>query len=256
MTTALQSTIDFIETELQDGRLTIAFNRPDAMNALRPEMLAEAARLVSAGSADQSVSVIVLTGRGRAFSAGVDLKVLQGIQPEDGVVGNLFDEPAAALAAAIRDAGVPVIARVVGACFTGALEIGLHCDFMYTTASTKFGDTHVKFGLRPTWGMSQTLSRALGQRRARELSFTAKTFSGHDAKDWGLANEVFDEAADLDVALDDTCRRIVGNSSDAVAAVKDLYRQSEREVGIEESLKIEGANQYTISDTAERLSTF
>ena len=182
--------------------------------------------------------------------------MLQGIQPEDGVVGNLFDEPAAALAKAIRDAGVPVIARVVGACFTGALEIALHCDFMYTTASTKFGDTHVKFGLRPTWGMSQTLSRALGQRRARELSFTAKTFSGHDAKDWGLANEVFDEATDLDTALDDTCRRIVGNSSDAVAAVKDLYRQSEREVGIEESLKIEGANQYAISDTAERLSTF
>ena len=104
--------------------------------------------------------------------------------------------------------------------------------------------------------MSQTLSRALGQRRARELSFTAKTFLGHDAKDWGLANEVFDEATDLDAALDDTCRRIVGNSADAVAAVKDLYRQSEREVGIKESLKIEGANQYAISDTAERLSTF
>ena len=117
MITALQSTIEFIETELQDGRLTIAFNRPDAMNALRPEMLAEAARLVSVGSADQSVSVVVITGRGRAFSAGVDLKVLQGIQPEDGVVGNLFDEPASLLASAIRDASVPVIARVVGRLF-------------------------------------------------------------------------------------------------------------------------------------------
>ena len=64
-----------------------------------------------------------------------------------------------------------MIARAVGACFTGALEVALHCDFVYTTDSTKFGDTHTKFGLRPTWGMSQTLSRAVGQRRARELSF-------------------------------------------------------------------------------------
>ena len=67
--------------------------------------------------------------------------------------------------------------------------------------------------------------------------------SAQQSKDWGLANEVFDEASGLDAALDDACRRIVGNSADAVAAVKDLYRQSEREVGIKESLKIEGANQ-------------
>ena len=92
---------------------------------------------------------------------------LQGIKPEGGIIGNVFDEPAALLAAAIRGAGVPVIARAVGACFTGALEVALHCDFVYTTDASKFGDTHTKFGLRPTWGMSQTLSRAVGHRRAR-----------------------------------------------------------------------------------------
>ncbi len=187
-----QSSTPFINVELDANCLTIEFNRPDALNALRPEMLSEAARLVEQANADADVMVIVLRGAGRAFSAGVDLKVLQGIEPQGGIIGNVFDEPAAQLAAAIRDTGVPVIARAVGACFTGALEVALHCDFVYTTDTTKFGDTHTKFGLRPTWGMSQTLSRAVGQRRARELSFTAKIFTGAQAAEWGIANDSFE----------------------------------------------------------------
>ncbi|MEC8002505.1 MAG: enoyl-CoA hydratase/isomerase family protein, partial [Pseudomonadota bacterium] len=133
------STTPLINTAVEANCLTVEFNRPDALNALRPEMLSEAARLVEQASDDPEVKVIVLRGAGRAFSAGVDLKVLQGIKPEGGIIGNVFDEPAARLAAAIRDSNVPVIARAVGACFTGALEVALHCDFVYTTDTTKFG---------------------------------------------------------------------------------------------------------------------
>ncbi|MDB2379831.1 enoyl-CoA hydratase/isomerase family protein [Luminiphilus sp.] len=251
-----ESTTPFIHVAVAHHCLTIEFNRPDALNALRPEMLSESARLVQQGSDDEEVSVIVLRGAGRAFSAGVDLKVLQGIKPEGGIIGNVFDEPAALLAAAIRDAGVPVIARAVGACFTGALEVALHCDFVYTTDSSKFGDTHTKFGLRPTWGMSQTLSRAVGHRRARELSFTAKVFSGVQAVQWGVANASFETPEALDEALSETCSRIVGNSSEAVAAMKDLYRLAEEEGGIRASLDAESTSNYTISDTEERLSKF
>ena len=98
-----ESTTPFINTGLDSDCLTVEFNRPDALNALRPEMLSEAARLVEQASDDPAVKVIVLCGAGRAFSAGVDLKVLQGIKPEGGIIGNVFDEPAARLAAAIRD---------------------------------------------------------------------------------------------------------------------------------------------------------
>ena len=111
-----QSSTPFINVELDANCLTIEFNRPDALNALRPEMLSEAARLVEQAHSDDNVMVIVLRGAGRAFSAGVDLKVLQGIEPQGGIIGNVFDEPAAQLAAAIRDTVVPVIARAVGAC--------------------------------------------------------------------------------------------------------------------------------------------
>ena len=144
----------------------------------------------------------------------------------------------------------------MGACFTGALEVALHCDFVYTTDSTKFGDTHTKFGLRPTWGMSQTLSRAVGQRRARELSFTARVFTGAQAFDWGVANASFETAEALDEALTTTCEQIAGNSAEAVAAMKDLYRLAETEQGIRPSLAGETASDYEISDTDERLSVF
>jgi enoyl-CoA hydratase/carnithine racemase len=251
-----QSSTPFINVELDANCLTIEFNRPDALNALRPEMLSEAARLVGQANSDEDVMVIVLRGAGRAFSAGVDLKVLQGIEPQGGIIGNVFDDPAAQLAAAIRDTGVPVIARAVGACFTGALEVALHCDFVYTTDTTKFGDTHTKFGLRPTWGMSQTLSRAVGQRRARELSFTAKIFTGAQAVEWGIANDSFETPEALDEALAATCAQITANSAEAVAAMKDLYRLAENEDGIRASLKAETSSQYSISDTEERLSAF
>ena len=85
-----ESTTPFINTGLDSSCLSIEFNRPDALNALRPEMLSEAARLVEQASDDPAVKVIVLRGAGRAFSAGVDLKVLQGIKPEGGIIGNVF----------------------------------------------------------------------------------------------------------------------------------------------------------------------
>jgi enoyl-CoA hydratase/carnithine racemase len=250
-----QSSTPFINVELDANCLTIEFNRPDALNALRPEMLSEAARLVEQANSDDDVMVIVLRGAGRAFSAGVDLKVLQGIEPQGGIIGNVFDDPAAQLAAAIRDTGVPVIARAGRApVLPGALEVALHCDFVYTTDSTKFGDTHTKFGLRPTWGMSQTLSRAVGQRRARELSFTAKIFTGAQAVEWGIANDSFETPEALDEALAATCAQITANSAEAVAAMKDLYRLAENEDGIRAGLKAETSSQYSISDTEERLS--
>ena len=134
--------------------------------------------------------------------------------------------------------------------------MALHCDFIYTTDTTKFGDTHTKFGLRPNWGMSQTLSRAVGQRRARELSFTAKVFTGVQAVDWGIANESFESPEALDNALAATCAQIAANSAEAVAAMKDLYRLAENEDGIRVSLKTETASQYRITDTEKRLSKF
>ena len=223
-------------TALNNGVLTISFNRPEAMNALHPEMLTGVGALVDQASADDSVCAIVLQGEGRAFSAGVDLKVLQDIEPAYGRIGDLFDTPARQAYSAIRNAHVPVIAKVHGACFTGALELALHCDFIYTTDTTKFGDTHTRFGLRPTWGMSQTLAQAVGIRKAKELSYTARVFKGDEAERLGLANESVAGQEELDELVTTRVAQIANNSRAAVAPMKDLYRLSQQGESMEEAL--------------------
>jgi enoyl-CoA hydratase len=252
-----QSQTEMLLAESSDGVLTLTLNRPDALNALRPEMLTELTRLLRQADEDRSVSVVVLQGSGRAFSAGVDLKVLQGIDPKAGKIGDLFDVPAREVRKAIREIGKPVIAKVHGFCYTGALEIALHCDLIYTTATTKFGDTHAKFGLRPTWGMSQTLSQAVGVRRAKELSFTARTFLGSDALQWGLVNDAVEDQDALDELIAKRAGTIAANSQGSVAAFKDLYRLAQQGLSVDDALDEETNRTYgVIEDTAERLAGF
>ena len=251
------SPTEFLATTLVDGVLTITLNRPDALNAFRPEMLQGIAQLLDAANTDAQVSVVILEGAGRAFSAGVDLKVLQGTEPMGGKVGDVFDAPAKRAYLAIRGARMPVIAKVHGACFTGALEIALHCDFIYTTNTTKFGDTHAKFGLRPTWGMTQTLAQAVGLRRAKELSFTARTFLGDEAVELGMACAAVEDIEALDELVAQRAADIVANSSSAVAAIKDLYNISQQGHGMIDALEAELAQEYPqITDTSERLAGF
>ena len=251
------SPIEAILTDLEEGVLTISLNRPNSLNALVPEMITTIGNTINYASSDDEVSVIILEGIGRAFCAGVDLKLLQAADPHAGKIGNAFDEPASMAWSAIRNCDCPVIAKVHGACFTGALELALHCDLIYTTEDTKFGDTHAKFGLRPTWGMSQTLSRAIGVRRAKELSFTARTISGEEAARLGLVNAAVQNQTLLDELVTIRTRQIVSNSQSTVAAMKDLYGISQLGLSLDNSLQVELNRDYpSIRDTNARLSSF
>lgn len=257
MPTPLTSQTEMLELEHVGPILTIRLNRPDALNAIRPEMLTGMADLIEQAGTREDVSVIVLEGSGRAFSAGVDLKVLQGISPSAGKIGDVFDEPARRAYLAIRNVEIPVIAKVHGACFTGALEIALHCDFILTTDDAKFGDTHVKFGLRPTWGMSQTLAQAVGVRRAKELSFSARVFRGQEAVTLGVANASVGGKEALDVLVAERAMAIAQNSRAAVTAMKRLYGLAQEGRSIDEALEAELAEEFpSIKDTKERLSGF
>ena len=257
MTGSLEAETDMLEVEHADRVLTIRLNRPEALNAFRPEMLAGIEALVTAAGGRDDVAVIVLEGAGRAFSAGVDLKVLQGIDPKSGKIGDVFDQPARGATLAIRRSPVPVIAKVHGACFTGALEIALHCDFVFTTNGTKFGDTHAKFGLRPTWGMSQTLAQAVGVRRAKELSYTARTFLGPEAVALGVANASVEDEQALDALVAERASAIAENSRAAVAAMKKLYALAQEGRDLEDALEAELALEFPdIEDTSERLADF
>ena len=234
---------------------TLCLNRPEAMNALSPELVEELITALRACCADPP-SVLILEGAGRAFSAGVDLKVLQAATPEHGRLAGAYAGQDEEVIDLLRALPCPVIAKVHGACFTGALELALHCDLIYTTADTRFGDTHARFGIRPSWGMTQNLPAAVGMRRAKELSYTARTFSGAEAAAWGLANEAVATKEALDALVAERAAQITANSKATVAAIKDLHRVAEK-MSLEDGLAEEIARDYpAIEDTEVRIAQF
>ena len=252
-----KSSTDYLLVNLENNILTITLNRPEALNAYRPEMLVEIREIITQTEDDPDVAVIVIEGAGKAFSAGVDLKVLQGFDPDSGKIGDLFDKPAALAWDTFRKSRCPIIAKVHGACFTGALEMALHCDFIFTTLDTKFGDTHAKFGLRPTWGMSQTLSQAIGVRKAKDMSFSARTVLGDEAVRLGIANEAVEDKDALDTLVDKRAGQIASNSQASVSAFKDLYNVAQSGLSMDDALKEEFSREYPdIKDTNDRLAGF
>ena len=252
-----KSSTDYLLVNLENNILTITLNRPEALNAYRPEMLVEIREIIAQTEDDPNVAVIVIEGAGKAFSAGVDLKVLQGFDPDAGKIGDLFDKPAALAWDTFRKSRCPIIAKVHGACFTGALEMALHCDFIFTTLDTKFGDTHAKFGLRPTWGMSQTLSQAIGVRKAKDMSFSARTVLGDEAVRLGIANEAVEDKDALDALVDKRAGQIASNSQASVSAFKDLYNVAQSGLSMDDALKEEFSREYPdIKDTNDRLAGF
>jgi enoyl-CoA hydratase/carnithine racemase len=241
-------------TKTRDGIATLTLNRPDALNALTPRMLEALGNAVEAAGEDDDVRAIVVTGAGRAFSSGVDLKALGDRPIINGSVGDILDIPARRAIRFMEIAPKPVIAKVNGHCFTGALELALGCDLIYTAAEAKLGDTHAKWGVRPSWGMSQRLPRRVGMTRAKEMSLTARSISGAEAAQIGLANDCA-PAAELDDLVDSVLSRILDNSAHVMAAYKVLYRDTEDRT-LSAGLAFEAGTVFEIPDTAERLSGF
>ncbi len=239
----------------RDGAVaTITFNRPEAMNALTPAMLQLAGDHLLALAAETEIRVIVITGAGKAFSAGVDLKALGKVELINGSVGEILDAPARRLITAIESAPQPVVAKVNGHCYTGALEIALACDLLVMAAEAGLGDTHAKWGLRPSWGMSQRLALRVGAQKARELSFTARTVRGEEAGRLGLACQVVPRE-ELDTAVAALCEQMAQNSPDAIAAYKDLYRRTEG-ASLDSGLAYEYGRVYPLNDSMQRLAGF
>ncbi len=245
-----------VETARDGDVVTLTLNRPEAMNAFSPELIADLIPALKACAGAPAPSVVILQGAGKAFSAGVDLKVLQTASPRHGRLAGAYAGQDEEVIAALRAIPCPVIAKVHGACFTGALELALHCDMIFTTADAKFGDTHAKFGIRPSWGMTQNLPAAVGMRRAKELSYTARTFTGAEAARWGLANEAVAGTDELDALVADRAARIAANSRATVAAIKDLHRVADA-MPVAAGLAEEVVRDYPdIADTDARLAQF
>ncbi len=233
---------------------TLTLDRPEALNALTPQLLTELGDHLNIAANDALVRVVVLTGTGRAFSAGVDLKALAKAPVDDGNVSMDLNGAARRVTELLSTIPKVTIAKVNGFCFTGALELALACDLFVAADEAKIGDTHTKWGLRPTWGMSARLIRTVGIARARDLSYTARTISGIDAYTYGMASH-HASLAELDTVVTELATTIAANSADAIAAYKDLYRNSQ-DRGLGDALNFEYDTTYSMSGAKDRLGTF
>ena len=235
------------------GIATVTINRPEVMNALSQAALAELKAAIEEAGKDDDVLVVILTGAGRAFSAGRDFQSLADELKEAGEGPLLKD--------AVRDAtdaivAVPkvVIAMVNGYCLTGALEIALGCDLIVASEAAKFGDTHARYGLRAGAGLSQRLPRLVGILKAKELSFTADIITAQEAERIGLVNMLV-PAEKLESAVRDLANKIMANSRDSIAAYKYLYNAGMMGT-MERGMELEATTDFVIRDTEERIRKF
>ena len=240
--------------EKEGGVAKITINRPKVMNALSPAVLSEMKAAIQESGRDDDVGVVVLTGAGRAFSAGVDLISLGDRKLERGRVGPILDDPARDVIDTIQSIPKVVIAMVNGYCITGAFEIVLGCDLIVASEEAKFGDTHARWGLRPSWGMSARLPRVIGVLKAKELSFTADMITAREAERIGLVNMVV-PADKLEEAIQELAKKITANSLASLAAYKYLYNRGMRDT-LDKSLELEVKSEFVIEDTEQRLEGF
>jgi len=174
-----------LKLEKRDGIATLTLNRPEAMNALSRELRGAISAAFADLQSDDAIRVAIVTGEGRAFCAGLDLKELGA---ED--TGGPAALQEADAIAAIQAFEGPIIGAVNGHAITGGFELALACDVLIASTEARFADTHVRVGVLPGWGLSQKLPRLIGISRAKELSLTGNPIGAEQALAWGLVNRV------------------------------------------------------------------
>ena len=181
----------------RDGPVAIVtMNRPKALNALSRALRGELVRVFGELAKDDTVRAAILTGNGRAFTAGVDLKEAGQTGFALGADGGEID-----LAKGLAAFPWPIIGAINGFAITGGFELALMCDVLLASEDAKFADTHARVGIMPGWGLSQKLSRMLGTSRAKELPFTGNFLDAETAERWGLVNRVYAADALMPAAI-------------------------------------------------------
>lgn len=213
---------DVLTTDMREGALWLTLNRPAAMNSLTPAVLSAINEALDAAVHDAAVRSVVLTGTGRAFCAGADLKYVRAQTAGGGAAAtSRFLDEVAATMNRLEQYPMPVVAAVNGLALAGGLELVLCCDLVVAARSARLGDAHANYGLLPGGGGSVRLPRKIGPTRAKYLMFTADFVPAAELVAAGLVNFVVDDA-ELVAAVDDVCRKIASKSRPGLRAMKQL----------------------------------
>lgn len=211
-----------VVTSIEGPVAWIRLNRPDAMNALSPDVTAGLEQAIGKVERDAAVRCVIITGEGRAFSAGGDLKGFRASvesKAHEAFVANLHHFRG--VFRSIEQSRLPFIAAVNGFAVAGGLELLLCCDIVLAAESAQIGDGHLKFGVVPGGGSSARLPRKVPENVARMLLLTGKLYPAARWRDWGLIDEVHADG-ELLAAADKLARHIAALSPLGVATVKKV----------------------------------
>jgi 2-(1,2-epoxy-1,2-dihydrophenyl)acetyl-CoA isomerase len=242
-----------IRVETAEGVSTITLNRPDSLNALNGPMRRDLLAALKAAGRDEAVRAVVITGAGRGFCSGADLRGGEGERHFRKVLTDEYNP----LIRAIRDLPKPVIAAVNGVAAGAGVSLALACDLVYAAEEARFIQAFVKIGLVPDSGSTRTLVRALGRHRAAQLIFTGEPLGAAEAQAAGLVTRVV-PSAELEATVRQAATRLAASPTRAVAYSKRLINAAEDEA-LEETLDLEAALQDLAGrtqDHAEGLAAF
>jgi len=212
------SVLDYIQIERRpDNIAIITINRPEVLNAINVDVIAELSSAVDIVSVDDNVKVVIITGKGeRSFCAGADIRYVANIDP---IEAERYASLVHSMLNKIENLEKPVIAAINGYALGGGCEIALACDIRIASASAKIGQTEVKIGIPPGWGGTQRMFRILGPAKAKELIFTGEMIAADEALKIGLVNKV--------VSLDDVL--IKPSSEEAEEQIGKISTRREEE---------------------------
>ncbi len=248
--------------EQDGGVVTLTINRPEERNALSDDVIFDA--FLSAAdriNKDNSVRCVILTGAGKAFSAGGNVKHMRD---KEGLFAGSptelrqgYRHGIQKIPLAFYDLEVPTIAAVNGPAVGAGCDLACMCDIRIAGKSAKFAESFVKLGIIPGDGGAWFLPRVIGRSRAAELTFTGDMIDAATALDWGLVSRVVEDA-ELMTAAKDLANRIAANPPHALRMSKKLLREGEHmrlDSLLEMSAAFQAASHHT-KDHAEAINAF
>lgn len=234
-----------VKYELQENVATITFNRPEALNALSLRLTKDI-RAAIGKAVSENARAVVLTGEGRAFCSGGDLREMQMMWQKEGRIEAFMEEPLKALhdvILLIRETPIPFLAAVQGVCAGAGTNFALCCDIVFAAENASFNEGFVKIGLSPDCGGSFFLPRAVGEKLAAELLMTGETISAEKALAIGMINRVVPQNELMSEAIQ-MARRLAMSPTAVVGRVKKMLNASfsnnlSQQLALEHELQIE-----------------
>lgn len=222
---------------LEDGILQISLNRPDYLNALSMEVLKRLQHIFHEAKHDILVKAILLTGEGKGFCAGADIKELASLT---GPQGHAFARFGQQVFSDLECLGKPSLAAIHGFALGGGCELAMSAALRIASAPTVFGQPEIKLGVIPGFGGTQRLSRVIGKGRAMQVCLLGGRFKAEEARQWGLINEVTAPEDLLPRAMD-LLKELIQLPSFALESVMTVINKG-YDLPLEEALELEAAH--------------